>query len=759
MSNNIIKLVRGDDGSFLNQVFLVVYFKTNLNLDNCKMRLTVENPTNLIQMFEIHNNAVEVDLNKILSSTLEVATHRCNIKLYDTLNRVKTVKNFEIKIEDEFDTTYKYPNEYELEVVLDDGINKYKNYNELIDSTKPLIQGVKLEGDKSFQDLGLDRFTIDISNKGIGIHNKDEHAHFDIREQIFNKQDRLIAGSNITIIDGIISSRGAEGGITTDYKELGNKPKVNGVVLDGDITLDELGVQSKGEYVTEEILNQKGYLTSVPTGYITEEELESYNYLQEIPEEYFTDEQNEQKYAQLDELQHKQDVLTAGENIAIEKSEDETETIISASIPDNYITEEKLQEYNYTTGDRLNTLLNKKQNTLLAGDNIRLYKNIDGTYTISALDSKSISTINSYNALDNKPTINNILLTGNKTLDDLGIQPKGEYQNKLTTGENIDITEDNIVNVIIPDYLCTDEELENALITKANVSNTLNGYNIEDAYTKDEVEELIFDNNKKLFNDIIIDAPNGVANYTENSITIKEGLDLVFANNSEYVLDNDIVLDFSNTEYSEKYKNFYLAIQEIDNTLSGLIIPRESIKTVFVEKIPLTETGYIKNLFNGNYYIMEDMGHGINMPRKINIKLIGEGIGLNYENLFKIQNFTPYNIVNGISLDELLLQEKKFQEKLSFGENFFVKNNNVEYRIPFNYVTKEYLIENDYATQTNIDDAVRIHNTNEYSHQDLRNTINNLTSSYSYVSSRLNSLTSNIERLTRRVEELERKVR
>ena len=35
--------------------------------------------------------------------------------------------------------------------------------------------------------------------------------------------------------------------------------------------------------------------------------------------------------------------------------------------------------------------------------------------------------VNDYNILDNKPQINNVELTGNKTLDELNIQPKGDY--------------------------------------------------------------------------------------------------------------------------------------------------------------------------------------------------------------------------------------------------------------------------------------------------------------------------------------------
>ena len=227
MTNKTITLVRGDDSNFLNQVLLVASFKTNLNLDGYKARFTVENPTNYIKNLEVINNAVEVNLDKIFSSTLELGKHRCNIKLIDTLGRVKTIKNFEILITDEFDSNYVFPNEYEIEIVLDDGINKYKNYNEL--SNKPTINNVILEGNKDFEELGITELCSDISMSNIEEHNINLEAHKDIREQISTKQDKLIAGSNITIIDGIISSLGAQGGITTDYRHLGNKPKINGI--------------------------------------------------------------------------------------------------------------------------------------------------------------------------------------------------------------------------------------------------------------------------------------------------------------------------------------------------------------------------------------------------------------------------------------------------------------------------------------------------------------------------------------------------
>ena len=87
--------------------------------------------------------------------------------------------------------------------------------------------------------------------------------------------------------------------------------------------------------------------------------------------------------------------------------------------------------------------------------------NLDGTIiegnsnvkvTITSLENTS------YNNLTNKPSINNVELSGNKTLENLGIQPAGEY-----------LVSADIVN-------------------KADKATTLAGYGITDAYTKSEVD-------------------------------------------------------------------------------------------------------------------------------------------------------------------------------------------------------------------------------------------------------------------------------
>lgn len=54
-----------------------------------------------------------------------------------------------------------------------------------------------------------------------------------------------------------------------------------------------------------------------------------------------------------------------------------------------------------------------------------------------------------YNLLANKPQINDIVLQGNRTLDELGLQPKGDYATKAEIGD-INAILDNINGEVIP---------------------------------------------------------------------------------------------------------------------------------------------------------------------------------------------------------------------------------------------------------------------------------------------------------------------
>lgn len=154
-----ITLTRGDDTNFFDKVLLVVSLKTLLNLDGYKLRLTIENPTNIIKQYEIQNNLVEINFNKIDSSTFSLGEHRANLKLIDTSGKIKTVHCFTIMVQDSFGFMPQ-EEEYEIEIELqDDGISKYKNYNELIN--KPRINGVELVGDII---LNNNEFILDITS-------------------------------------------------------------------------------------------------------------------------------------------------------------------------------------------------------------------------------------------------------------------------------------------------------------------------------------------------------------------------------------------------------------------------------------------------------------------------------------------------------------------------------------------------------------------------------------------------------------------
>ena len=235
---------------------------------------------------------------------------------------------------------------------------------------------------------------------------------------IANKQDKLTAGTGISIEDNIISATSTDG--TSNYTELTNKPQINNVELLGNKTLSDLGIQPAGtyltevpaEYVTETELNSKGYLTTVPDGYAKTEDLAT--------------------------------VATTG------SYEDLTE---KPTIPTEYT-------------------LPTASTTVLGG------VKVDGT-TVTILDGVITAHVTSeggttdYSVLTNKPQINGVELTGNKSLTDLGIQAAGSYATTTQLDAKADVTDlDNYLTIddAAANY-ATKEELGN----KAD-SSTLSNY-------------------------------------------------------------------------------------------------------------------------------------------------------------------------------------------------------------------------------------------------------------------------------------------
>ena len=181
-----------------------------------------------------------------------------------------------------------------------------------------------------------------------------------------NKQDKLIAGANITIENNVISSTGgSSSGGTTDYTELANKPKINGVTLSGNKTLSELNIQEKGNYL--EIESDPVYTADKPN-IALKAELFSKNY----------------------------NDLTNKPNIPTKVSDLTNDSGFIDSIPDEYITETELNKKGYLTKYT-------ETDPIYMADkpNIALKTEIPNNddFSLSGLSEKS------YNNLTDKPTI------------------------------------------------------------------------------------------------------------------------------------------------------------------------------------------------------------------------------------------------------------------------------------------------------------------------------------------------------------------
>ena len=127
----------------------------------------------------------------------------------------------------------------------------------------------KVEG----KELSTNDFTNEDKEKLDNLSNYDDT---EIKEEIETKQDKLISGQNIKTInnqsilgDGNIIIESSSGG-SSNYEDLDNKPSINNIELTGNKTLEELGIQPKGDYLTE-----------IPEDYVTENELNNKGYLTE----------------------------------------------------------------------------------------------------------------------------------------------------------------------------------------------------------------------------------------------------------------------------------------------------------------------------------------------------------------------------------------------------------------------------------------------------------------------------------------------
>lgn len=342
-------------------------------------------------------------------------------------------------------------------------------------------------------------------------------------------------------------------GSPTNYNSLNNKPQINGTALIGNITLNDLGIQPKGDYLTKNDIVNKADKSTTLLGYGI---VDAYT-KNEIDNQFATKSQG-----------LKADTAVQPDTLKLYAKIDMVE--------DTYLTKEEFNEYSLPVASTT-TLGGVK----IDGSTITIN---DGV--ISAIGGGSGGTTN-YDLLSNKPQINGITLTGNKTSTDLGLQPAGNY----ATYEQGVKADSAIQPEDLSDYLTKNEANSKyatitSLDSKANKSTTLSGYGIEDAYTKSEVDskissvfvykgnvntvsELPQENNKvgDVYN--VLDTDDNYAWNGTQWDKLGGTIDL-----SAYATKNDVLTDMiteTNTTVSLEAEKFYSfgEVQQLNITLTA----------------------------------------------------------------------------------------------------------------------------------------------------------------------------------------------
>lgn len=337
---------------------------------------------------------------------------------------------------------------------------------------------------------------------------------------------------------------------TVDYNELINKPQINSIGLMGNLSLHELGIQAEGDYATVLTLTEGLSEKADKADTYTKTEIDTeFSSLIKVPAidghdgEWLTNKDGIVKWENLgDSVVTNEELTTALEpyalktniptkNSQLENDSDfvtltelaESDYVTNANLTTKlgeYVTNTALAEEGYAKNSELaqvaksgsyNDLTNKPtiptvpenittQGNTFNGANQLVKLEADGK--LPALDGSKLTGISSgtsdYSVLSNKPQINSVELSGNKTLDQLGIQAKGNYlvssdlnnyalKSELPTNTS-DLTNDSGFLTSIPSEYVTETELNSSLEDKADTATTLSGYGITDAYTKTEAD-------------------------------------------------------------------------------------------------------------------------------------------------------------------------------------------------------------------------------------------------------------------------------
>lgn len=178
-------------------------------------------------------------------------------------------------------------------IILDQNIpdTSLISYYNLTD--KPFINGVMIDGSLSLNDLG-------ITSKN-EFENYKSLLQTELSSLQGSKQSKLISGENIKTVNG--QTILGNGNLSIEVPVT----SVNGMI--GDVVIDVPSL-IPSNYITEDELNNRHYLTEVPSNYITEDELDARHYISEIPANYITyDKLYAEDYASKEYVRIKDDLL------------------------------------------------------------------------------------------------------------------------------------------------------------------------------------------------------------------------------------------------------------------------------------------------------------------------------------------------------------------------------------------------------------------------------------------------------------------
>lgn len=292
---------------------------------------------------------------------------------------------------------------------------------------------------------------------------------------------------------------------------------------------------------------------------------------------------------------------------------------------------ENSEEITPTDKEQILNELANKQDTLVSGVNIKTINNetLLGEGNINITGGGGTS---DYEDLDNKPSINNVELSGNKSLNDLGIQPAGSYALASDIPTNLSQLTDDTTHRLVTD---TEKTTWN---NKSNFSGNYNDLTNKPTLFSGDYDDLT---NKPSI-------PTKISDLTDDSDFL-ESTDLKTVNGNSLVGSGDITISGGTDIYI--MESLSTTRNEID--LLGLkkgayiIEPSNKGTMLYLYYSPYrtgTDTWQVK-ILNNIFYVLTDITD--NMPNNtpaVVYSSLNEGTLKNSEVIIKTDGYAGLNI-------------------------------------------------------------------------------------------------------------------